>query len=413
MIFAKVKQWLTPKRIFGTGSRSLAGTAEESSTTRTDTEFSAEVVRVTQVLPHPNADRLEILRFEMKGIGETTYEVVSGKGAYAVGDLAAYFSVDCILPTAHPDFAFLLERLDGKGKTHYRLRAARLRGVFSQGLLVPLCSQMPETTALERIYKSQALGKLGFGTQVAEQWGVTYHRKPEPGENGVPTPGKKPTKQPMPIYTVDSLKKLPRLFEEGERVCVTEKIHGTNFRFGWVRRRVLGIPFGWKFVVGSHRVIKDGTGGNWYEQDVWTEAADRMRLAEKTRGYKGHVFYGELYGYTYTGQKIQDLTYGRAPTEGPGLVIFDVKGPDGYLDVWTRRNLCAELELDHVPILSLGPELSTMEFISVEVKQLAEGKSVIAPGQIREGVVIESTEGLRRKAKFVGESYLMRKGADV
>jgi RNA ligase (TIGR02306 family) len=357
----------------------------------TDTEFTAEVIRITRILVHPNADKLEIVRFEMKGIGETAYEVVSQKGQYRPGDLAAYFSVDCLLPTKHPSFAFLLDRLDGKGKELYRLRAARLRGVFSQGLLVPSPS-----------------GK-SFWDQVADHFGVTYYRPEEPATGGaIGSPGKA-KKQPFPIYGVDSLKKLPRLFEEGERVVVTEKIHGTNFRFGWVPRRILGIRVGWRFVVGSHRVVKDGNGGGYYGEDVWTESADRMGLAEATRGYKGYTFYGELFGRTWSGKAIQDMTYS---LRTPALRIFDILDDEGkWLDIWTRRNLCADLNFDHVPILSVGPELSTMEFSAEKVTQLAEGRSLIDPTSIREGVVVESTEGPRRKAKYVGQGYLLRKEA--
>jgi RNA ligase (TIGR02306 family) len=351
------------------------------------------------VLPHPNADRLEILRFEMKGIGETTYEVVSQKGTFQVGDLASYFSVDCLLPTSHPDFRFLTERPDGKGKETYRLRAARLRGVFSQGLLVPCPS-----------------GK-SFGEDVAKHFGVTYYSPPEVGSAFTPgQPGKKPKKQPFPIYGVDSLKKLPRLFEEGEPVVVTEKIHGTNFRFGWVRRKLLGIPFGWKFVVGSHRTIKEPGDGSYYGEDLYTTAAERMGLAEKTKLYKGHTFYGELYGLTHGGANIQDLTYGRKDT---GLVIFDVLDDKGkWFDPFMRMNLCAELALDHAPVIS-GP-LKAEEcpanllfdlFFLEDLKALADGPSLLAPKQIREGVVVESVTGPRRKAKFVGQGYLLRKEA--
>src|ERR1043165_44604 len=98
----------------------------------TDTEFTAEVVRITDVYKHPNADKLEIALFELAGSGQANYECVIQTGSFKVGQLAVYFSVDCILPTDHPDFKFLTTRLDGAGKTHYRLKAARLRGVRSE-----------------------------------------------------------------------------------------------------------------------------------------------------------------------------------------------------------------------------------------------------------------------------------------
>lgn len=358
----------------------------------TDSEFTAEVVRITQIQPHTNADKLEIARFELDGIGETSYEVVIQKSSFKVGDLAAYFSVDCVLPLDHPDFKFLASRPDGAGKSHFRLRAARLRGVYSQGLLVPAPDSSP-------------FGGPVFGQQVAEQFGVTYHRDPEPEEKGGPTAStKKPKAQPMSVYKVDSLKKLPRLFELGEQVVITEKIHGTNFRFGWVRRRFLGIPIGWRFVVGSHHVIKGNTGGGFYGEDLWSQTAHAMKLAEKVADYRGYHFYGELYGYTYSGQAIQDLTYGRKPDQGPGLAMFDVKSPTGeWLSPFERESVLADVDLPSAPWLYVGdyhPDF-TMQF--------AEGKSTLCKG-IREGCVVETVNSSpRRKAKYVGESYLMRK----
>ncbi len=370
--------------------RSWFARGAESQSSATDTEFTAEIVRITRILPHPNADKLELARFELKGTDmETAYEVVVGKGEFQPGSLAAYFSTDCILPTNHPAFSFLTSRSDCQGKTRYRLRAARLRGVFSQGLLVP------------------APNGSEWGAPVAELYGVTYHRAPEPGSG----PSKderyqqrKSARQPFPIYGVDSLKKLPRLFDESEFVHVTEKIHGTNFRFGWVRRKVLGIPVGWKFVVGSHHVIKGDRSRGFYGEDVWSDAGERMELAKKTWDYRGFTFYGELYGYTYSGKKIQDLTYGRKPEDGPGLACFDVRTPDGqWLAVFQRECVLADADLPGVPVI--GPVKAP------HAKTWAEGNSFLDAKTIREGVVVESLEAPRRKAKYVSEAYLMRKEA--
>lgn len=374
-------KWL--KKLFA----KTAPAVSENGTGRMETEFSAEIVKVTQVLPHPNADRLEILRFEMKGTGEASYEVISQKGTFGIGSLAAYLSSDTVVPTHLTEFSFLTERADGKGKTHYRLRAARLRGVFSQGLLVPA----PEGMA--------------FGDSVAEHFGVTYHSAPsdEPRGQSQGPSGKAPKVQPFPIYGVDSLKKNPRLFSEGEPVLVTEKIHGTNFRFGWIRRRLLGIPVGWRFVVGSHRVIKETGSRDWYGTDNYTEAAARLGLAEKTKAHRGLVFYGELYGHWSTGTKIQDLTYGRLPEEGPGLAVFDVRTPEGWMNPHARVDLVWNaLGIPNVP--NFGVQQYSEEY----VKWLAEGNSILDGKQIREGVVVEALDGSRRKAKYVGQGYLLR-----
>lgn len=353
---------------------------------RTETEFSAEVVRVAEVLAHPNADRLDLVRFIMMGSDVPTgYVVACQRGQFKPGDLAMYFSVDCILPTSQPEFAFLKK----EGKATHRLKAARFRGVFSQGLLVPARNDRFGFPAQQ------------FGQQVAEEMGVTYHRPPEPGQPTVAT--SKPKPQPCPVYGVDSLKKLPNLFADLEpaQLFVTEKIHGTNFRFGWVRRKILGIPVGWRFIVGSHRVIKTGNdGAHFYGEDVWSEFTARNCLADRTKGHRGHVFYAELYGYTYGGSKIQDLTYGLHPEAGPSMAVFDVLSPMGWVEPADRMAICQSLGFAHVPILY---------YIGGNPADISGGPSLIAPHQIREGVVVE-TIGVhpRRKAKYVSEAYLMR-----
>lgn len=356
-----------------------------TSTTRTDTEFTAEVVQLTQLLSHPNADKLEIARFSLKGIGETSYEVVVQKGEHQVGELVGYFSVDCIVPTNRPEFDFLTKRLDGAGKTHFRLRAARLRKVFSQGLIVKL-----KRPALEE-----------YGRQLAEEFGVTYHRDPEPASGG-PTAPMKPRPQVAPIYGVESLKKVPRLFGENEPTFITEKIHGTNFRFGWVRRRILGIPFGWRFFVGSHRTERTPGRSSWYGEDLYAIAADRMQLASLSRRHKGFVFYGELYGHTYDGKPIQSgWTYGRPVEDGPGLVIFDVRDvSEGcWLPAWEREDIVDTLGLKGPPILAAYN-------IEKPVDHWEGRKSLLDKGTIMEGIVVESVSGLRRKAKYVHQAYL-------
>lgn len=372
------------RKLLGLTSKPVAA-IEAPAEGRTDTEFACEVVRITELLPHPNADRLELARFEMAS-GPSDYTVVVRKGEYWVGDKAVYLSVDCVVPLDHKAFKFLGERLDGAGKTHYRLRAARLRGVFSQGLLV-------SSGRIDR----------GVGEQLAAEWGITYHRAPEPEDKRPTAPSAKPKKQPFPIYAIDSLKKVPNLFGPDERVFITEKIHGTNFRFGWARRRLFGTPWGWRFVVGSHRVIKEGGELGFYKEDLWHEAARRMGLAGKTKAYKGYAFYGELFGYTYGGKRIQDLTYGCTPGTGPGFALFDVRLPDGrYMDPDARVKFCRQLDLPHVPVLYTHGTGSGI------FSALAEGRSAYDGSQIREGIVVESVEGDRRKAKYVSQSYLLR-----
>src|SRR3954471_12962827 len=154
-----------------------------------------EVIRINQVAPHPNADRLDVVSI----YGYTTCVV---KGSFAEGTLAAFIPPDSVVPD-NETFAFL----DG----HLRIKAKRLRGIVSYGFLVPAPEGAEE------------------GEDVAELMGVRHYEPPEPlsmrGDTVAAPAGYHPE------YDVDALLRYPDLFADGELVWVTEKIHGTNARY--------------------------------------------------------------------------------------------------------------------------------------------------------------------------------------
>jgi RNA ligase (TIGR02306 family) len=375
----------------------------------TDTEHICEVVRVTGTSPHPGADRLELATFETKD-GPSAYQVITGKGNLKPGDLAVYIGVDCVVPKGNAAFDFLFERLDGKGKDKFRVKAARIRGMYSEGLLMP-----PDDFG-----KSLSVWPGAFGHDCGEALGITYYVAPVKGTAfpvaGVPgTPKDASWGGVFPVYTVDSLRKVPFLFEQDETVVFTEKIHGTNFRAGYVKG---------KFLLGSHRTIKTDVrpwwrklwarirgetakGEGYYGEDLWAAAAKEYSLEEKLRGFApGVVVYGEIFGLTKGGAKVQDLTYG-GPTLGLRLFdAYDTKAKE-WLSFDRLVTLCGVLGVPMVPVLLTGR-------YSLDItKQVAEGVTHVGldTKQIREGVVVRCLEGgPKRRGKWVSEAYHMRKG---
>jgi RNA ligase (TIGR02306 family) len=169
-----------------------------------------EVVEV-KLEPHDNADTLSIVRVD-------NYVVCVRSSDWSDGDLGAYIPPDSLVPLDHPSFAFL--QVD-EGKTQHRVKAKRLRGVMSMGLLVPA----PEGSQI--------------GEDVAEILGVEHY---EPKVSQQVTMGlaeKDPTGREIPKYDVDTAYKYAkRLLTEGEPLWISEKIHGANSRFIWTQGRM-------------------------------------------------------------------------------------------------------------------------------------------------------------------------------
>lgn len=122
----------------------------------------ATVRRIDSVDPIDGADRIEVAR-----VGG--WSVVVGKGEYKAGDYAIYFEIDTFLPVDDERFAFLASRgtktmaWNGEEREGHVLRTAKMRGVYSQGLLMKpdLWGINPETLPKlcdERINMSGQIG---------------------------------------------------------------------------------------------------------------------------------------------------------------------------------------------------------------------------------------------------------------
>lgn len=364
-------------------------------------EFICHVVKVVRTEPHPNADRLELVTISLDGKTEFPDKIINSKGDLQPDELVVYVGPDSVVPlTETGPFAFLRDRLDAKGKTHYRVRSARIRGIYSPGLLV----RMPNKVQYD--YRPT----LNIGHSMAEVLGVTNWET----DRGLTKPGttssmpKLRAKDLYPVYTVYSLRKCPSLFQEGELVSVTEKIHGTNFRFGYGGRR--------RFYYGTHRTnLSDNRGfytrlfdyligrvrvnSNHGFDNPWARVVKEYNLEKECRDAKEYIFYAEIFGPGI--QKGWD--YG---LKVPEFRVFDIYFPreKRWLTPMERYTVCFDCAFGMVP----QPKADKFRFYYNlnEVKQLAEDESVF--GGIREGVVVESLE-TGKKAKWVSERYRLNK----
>ena len=318
-----------------------------------------EVCKVIKIEKHPNADKLDIAT--VKG-----WSCIVGKDNYKVGDLVIYCPPDSIIPDSIID-QYKLEFLKKNG----RVGTIKLRKYISQGLIL----NIPEGK------------KWKENKEVSKELGITKYEPPvsRMSLNGGQKPTKKKANPLFDKYTdIENIKNYNTVFEDGDEVVVTEKIHGTNFRAGNLLRyknnllgKIMGFFFGeYEFVYGSHRVQKTVTNRKmgFYGEDVYGKIAKKYNLKEIIP--EDYILYGEIYG-----KGIQELEYGM---EDIDVVFFDVKYKGEYLDYREFWLFCDKRKLPIVPILSMAL------YKENELSGFTEGNSTLASSQIREGCVIKS-----------------------
>ncbi|MCX5149384.1 RNA ligase (ATP) [Streptomyces sp. NBC_00320] len=338
---------------------------------------------------HPNADALELAQVGL-------YRAVVAKGAYRSGEFAVYIPEQAVLPAELIAELGLTGRLAGGSAD--RVKAVRLRGELSQGLVC-------RPRALADVDLAQAAEE---GTDFAELLGITKWAPPVPTTmNGEV----EAAPDLLPWVDIENLQRYPHLFEPGEPVVLTEKLHGTACLLTYVAdgERVLVSSKGF----GSKGLALKEEDRNLYWRAVRGHVVPQVaaKLAARLGATRIGVF-GEVYG-----AGVQDLGYGtdaRTAATGPGYAVFDVSAEiDGQVRWLDPHELLPDGELPLVPRLFEGPyELDA-------VLELAGGRETVSGRAVhlREGVVIRPvTErhspvvGGRAIAKAVSPAYLTRKG---
>lgn len=364
-------------------------------------DFKVEVCTIDSVMKHPNADRLSL--YLVKG-----WQVVGSKDQYKVGDKVVYIPVDSVLP---PALEAKLFPEDSKIKLHNsRIRAIKIRQFVSQGMLVDL-EQMVNLCLFKK-YPT-------VGDDLTAETGIKKYEPPTPKfQQGQSSPAsKKKQNKHFQVYTkFPRIQNYPTMFEPEDVVVITEKIHGTNFRAGWVPfeatslwkkfLELVKLAPKWQFVYGSHYVqLSDKLlYKGYYEQNVYAKMVSKYKLKERLQ--KGDVIYGEIYGAGIQ----KGYTYGLK--DDIDLVVFDIQRNGEYLGY-------EEFEENafYGYSLPLAPRIFEGKYKDCDVSTLCQGPSILAPDQkIREGCVVKPIEEgkllPRKGAKVINPEYLLGDNTD-
>lgn len=414
------------------------------------TEWAPKVVRIDDIRKHPNADTLSIVRvFD-------AYDCIIKTGEYLPGELVAYIPVESDVDTARAEFSFLAPKARANGR--HRVRAMKIRGEFSQGLILDAPKYMSEGDSVTEYFglekylppSEREFVRVGLSpmkkSRRSETWPLEKTVWVESGMvvvllaaiaitfhfayyqwllavavqylysrfriHRIRSKNKRPN---IPYYDLDSIVRVKNPFVEGEDVVVTEKVHGSQFA---------AVHTGKMLHVKSRTVFRNGAGAKdnpdfgFSFTSVWQEMADKYGLEDKLKKKQNVVLFAEVYG-----DKIQSgFSYGCKEGERR-LAFFDA------MDLKTRKfydydkfnELCDELGLPIVPVLYRGPY---SDMILRGMKANAEKTSTLALSSglyghhVCEGFVMspaverhDNTIG-RPKLKYVGQSYLLKSTED-
>lgn len=335
---------------------------------------SVDVVKINEVLEHPNADRLEIVTI-------WGYSCVVPKGVYKPGDLAAYIQPDYCVPLHRPEFSFMQK--EGQKKKERRIAVCKLRGVYSAGLLIPAPEGAKE------------------GDNVMEQLEITRWEPPL-RQLTKATPAERGPEFFTPKYDLENLQKHHKIIFPHEECILTAKLHGTSARFTFYNNKMYcGSRTMWKIkpgkVLPNGDVVPDNAWWKALEQHPWLE--------EFCRNNPGVVVYGEIVGKSIQGGNFH---YGHKDSE-VGFYVFDILENGGWLSN-------SDFKQDRFFSLKFVPTLYEGPFKLNIVKELAEQTETFNnANHMREGVVIKlATERFNEKIgrvalKYVSNQYLVQK----
>jgi tRNA-binding EMAP/Myf-like protein len=378
---------------------------------------------IDQIQPHPNADRLEIAVFG-------GWKVIVQKGVYITGDLALYAEPDSFIPNAiEPKLT-----KEGSAPTQFkgiqgeRLRTMKLRGVVSQGLVLPTSLLQREVTYSD------------VGQDVSEELGVIIYEseadhQSKSGLSG-DTAGEFPTRlvpksdqercqnmvsrlfqyEPSPINVSPTAKQamLERgliIEKDGElfskpqadrnrKFEVTLKMDGSSATFGWTSQ-------------------KDYVCSRNFELKQEGEAVERNRFVKAFKDFGIKQALASL---------AMETLFIQCELMGPGIqgnqekftqdhvFIYDVIINGSRVTAAERYALIEKLyelgmsneRVKHVPVLHAAVTLDELNVTNVqELLALADGMSY-NPTVAREGLVFKDVNDGSFSFKAISNKWLLK-----
>lgn len=376
----------------------------------------AHIEEIIDIQPIPDADKIEVATI----LG---WKVVIAKADnFHIGDKVVYIEIDSKVPD-RPEFEFLRER-------KFRVRTIRLRGQYSQGLIMPM---------------SILKGKdYPIGTDVSKELGITYYI-PEDNIRKANRPkslkyqsmcarhknlfkrqpfrwlmkrawgkeflffffGKKkdkpkyfPTKFEF-IHKTDEtrIEALPWLLGYEKPLVITEKLDGTSSTYILERH---GRKF--EFWVLSRNVRQFNEDQNCYhEYNIYWAMAHKYDIENHLKQYL--LDNPNLDYVCIQGESVGSVQGNPLKLQEDDLYVFNfIRSDIGRISSVNGKEIVETWGMKWVPILDTN---FMMPFDMEEFKQMATAKSVVNPKVLREGIVLRDPT-CDLSFKNVSREFLMK-----
>jgi RNA ligase (TIGR02306 family) len=313
------------------------------------------VQRIKEILPHPNADRLEIAHV----LG---WKCVVGKGDFHKGQLILYFEADSYIPM-YPELEsirkYAFKPHPDTGADGLRIKTVKLRGQVSQGLIMPLDTfkDLPKTEGADvteqlKVVKYEVLDKLSIDAK-----GHFPENIPKTDETRVQ-------------LVEEFLKKY-----QGTICYATEKIDGTSCTA--------------YFDNGIYGVCSRNNDLKLNMTNLYVYVLSLQKIEEKLRALNRNIaLQGEIHG----GSPKHRIEGNRLNEEGLFWDVYSVFLMDEgrFMEPDEMTTFLAEQDIRKVPLIGVFALPNSID----ELIKFATRKSIYNPDVWAEGIVIRPTRNI-------------------
>ena len=378
----------------------------------------AHVEQIVDIQPIPNADKIEVATV----LG---WKVVIAKADnFKIGDKVVYIEIDSRVPE-RPEFEFLRDR-------KFRVRTIKLRGQYSQGLIVPFS-----------ILKNQ---NHNIGDNVTEELGITYYVA-EDNARKAATPSKelkyksmasrhqklfrkpvfrwlmrykwgrallflffgrkkdKPKAFPTKFAFVhktdeDRIENLPWLLGYEYPLIVTEKLDGTSSTYILERKGKNKFEF-WVTSRNVRQLNEDQD--CYHDYNIYWAMAHKYNIEQHLREYL--LQHPRLTYVCIQGESVGHVQGNPLKLTEDDLYIFNfITSESGRISSVEGEKIVKDWGMKWVPILDTH---FIMPKDMEEFKQMATARSVVTPSVLREGIVLRDPL-TNLSFKNVSREYLLK-----